>query len=45
MGKVDLRDLDRYLEQEKFQEDQKKVRVKKKKESSIYKIKDKHSTK
>lgn len=45
MGKVDLRDLDRYLEQEKFQESQKKIQSKKKKESSIYKIKDKHSTK
>jgi hypothetical protein len=45
MGKVDLRDLDRYLEQEKFQESQKKIQIKKKKDSSIYKIKDKHSSK
>jgi hypothetical protein len=38
MAKVDLKNLDRYLEQEQFEETHRKVQAKKKKYSSIYKL-------
>lgn len=38
MAKIDLKNIDRYLEQEQFEETNRKVQVKKKKDSSIYKL-------
>lgn len=45
MAKIDLKNLDRYLEQEQLNRDHKKAQIKKKKDSSIYKVDNKHSTK
>lgn len=45
MAKIDLKNLDRYLEQEQLERDHKRAQIKKKKDSSIYKIDNKNTTK
>ena len=45
MAKVDLKNLDRYLEQEQFEETHRKVQAKKKKDYSIDNLDNKHLSK